>query len=151
MLDTSLWQVQWQGNFQAATNGNVYVPIPPIDVPIAFEKPLVAISTSSFNALPKWVTGGWVSQKIYTGLTVTGVGDAIATNQRVFLNKLSLFKFPMDLASTYELTYNFPRWIFDLSIAIWEYQGDIGEVDNIAGTLQRLEEKVDDIATFGGY
>lgn len=151
MLDSSLWRVHWQGNFQAATNSNVYVPLPPVDVPIALEKPLIAISTSSFNALPKWVTGGWVSQKINTGLTVSNIGDAILTNQRVFLNKLSLFQFPMDLASSYLLTYNFPRWIFDLSIAIWEYQGDTSEVDNIAGTLQRIEQKIDDIATFGGY
>ncbi len=149
MLDSSLWRVHWQGNFQATRNGSFYVPLPSVDIPIAFEKPLIAISTSSFNALPRWVTGGWISQTIDTGLRVTGVADAIQSNQRVFLNKLSLFQFPMDLASSYVLTYNFPRWIFDISIAIWEYQGTDVEDDEIKRILRRVEQKVNDISDFG--
>jgi hypothetical protein len=150
-IDSSLWQVHWQGNFTVATNGSVYVPLPAIDIPIDFEKPLVAISTSSFNALPKWVTAGWISQKINTGLTISGTADAIYTSQRVLLNKLNLFKFPMELASSYTLNFAFPRWLKDISIATWEYQGDISDYDpnNIPATLRRMEDKIDDLA--GGF
>ncbi|AFZ01628.1 hypothetical protein [Calothrix sp. PCC 6303] len=150
-LNSSLWQQNYQQNFTVATNGIRFVPLPAIDIPVTFDKSLVAISTSSFNSPPKWVTGGWVSQKIYTGLTIENNNDATLTNQRVFLNKLNLFKFSLDLASSYTLNYAFPRWIKDISIAIWEYQGDISSYDpnDIPATLQRLEDKIDDLA--GGF
>jgi hypothetical protein len=149
MLDTSLWQVHWQGNFEAYRNGNRYRPIPPADIPIEFDKPLIAISTSSFNALPSWVTAGWISQKIYTGLSVTGVSDAVLTNKRVFLNRLTLFKMDMDLFSSYSITYYFPRWFFDLSIAIWQYTGTDDIDDEIIRRLTKIEQKVDDISNYG--
>lgn len=148
MLDTSLWQVHFQGNFEARRNQNRYTPIPPVDIPIEFDKPLIAISTSSFNALPRWVTAGWISQKIYTGLTVTGVSDATLANKRVFLNRLNLFQMSTDLATSYSITYYFPRWFFDLSIAIWQYMGTDVEDDEIKRIVQRIEQKVDDISEF---
>lgn len=149
MLDTSLWQVHWQGNFEARRNKDRYTPIPPAEIPIEFDKPLIAISTSSFNALPRWVTAGWISQKIYTGLSVTGVSDAVLTNKRVFLNRLNLFFMSTDLASSYSITYYFPRWMFDLSIAIWQYTGTGDIDDEIIRRLTRIEQKVDDISDFG--
>jgi len=148
MLDSSLWQVHWQGNFQVAQNGNLYVPLPPVNIPIEFDKPLIAISTSSFNALPRWVTAGWISQKIYTGLSVVGVSDATLTNKKVLLNRLSLFQFSTDLASSYSITYYFPRWIFDISIAIWQYTGTDVEDNEIKRILRRIEQKVDDFSEF---
>jgi hypothetical protein len=148
MLDSSLWRVYWQGSFHVAIQENIYTPIPPVDIPIAFESPLIAISTSSINALSHWATAGWISQKIYTGITISGVGDAVVERQRVLLNRLSLFDFPLNFASTYQLTFDFPSWIADLSISIWEYQG---KVDDFSDKLQRIEQKIDDIATFGGF
>jgi hypothetical protein len=136
MLDSSLWQTVYQGNFEVATNGTLYVPLPPIDIPIAFEKPLIAIRTSSFNSPPKWFTAGWLSQKINTGLTVTGVDDAVLSRRRVELNKLSVFRFSQDIASTYTLSFSFPRWMKDISLAVWEYQGDIPDVTQ---SLERIE------------
>ncbi|MBW4667197.1 MAG: hypothetical protein KME60_07080 [Cyanomargarita calcarea GSE-NOS-MK-12-04C] len=129
MLDSSLWQVHWQGNFQVAVYGNRYVALPPVTIPVEFDQPLIAISTSSFNALPRWSTAGWISQKIYTGLSVDETSDATLINQRVLLNRLSLFEFALNLASSYSITYYFPQWIFDLSIAIWQYTGTYTKSD----------------------
>ena len=146
MLDSSLWQVHWQGNFQVAVYGNRYVPLPPVTIPIEFEKPLIAISTSSFNALPRWSTAGWISQKIYTGLSVDGISDATLTNQRVLLNRLSLFEFSLELASSYSITYYFPRWIFDISLAVWQYMGIYTEdtkSEEVMRTLARIERDID--------
>lgn len=148
MLDTSLWQVHFQGNFEARRNNNRYTPIPPVDIPVEFDKPLIAISTSSLNALPRWVTAGWISQKIYTGLTVTGISDATLANKRVFLNRLNVFQMSTDLATSYLLTYHFPRWFFDLSIAIWQYMGTDVEDDEVKRIVRRIEQKVDDISEF---
>ncbi len=151
MLDSSLWRVHWQGDFEAYRTGLKYTPLSPVDVPIQFDKPLIAISTNSINALPHWITAGWISQKIYTGLTVTGgIGDATLTNQRILLNRLNLFKMSIDLATSYSITYHFPRWMFDLSITIWQYTGTEVENDEIKRMLRRIEQKVDDISDFGG-
>lgn len=54
-----------------------------------------------------------------------------------------------DLATSYSITYYFPRWIFDLSIAVWQYVGTEVEDDEIKRILRRIEQKVDDISDYG--
>lgn len=149
-MDSSAWQILWTENFEVARPApNRYTPIPPWTVPVQFDQPVFAISTSSFNALPRWQTAGWISQKINTGIIVDGTPDAEINNQRVFLNRLNLFEMPLNLASSYSIIYRFPRWIADLSLSIWQYTGNYEEDDEIKRILRRIEQKVEDISDYG--
>ena len=150
MLDTELWRVHWQGNFEATRpTPTTYAPIPPFKIPIQFNRSVIAISARSANAQPHWQTAGWIAQEIASGIRAVSIPDAEISNQRVFLNRVSIFVMPLNLATTYGITFRFPRWMYDLALAFWQYDGEIYEGYDIRPILYRIEQKVDDISQFG--
>jgi hypothetical protein len=150
-MDTSLWQLRWQGSFEAERpSEGYYKPIPAIDVPVLFNSHLVAVLATSYNAPPTYTTAGWVSQQIVSGILTGGRPDANVTqNLKVYLGRIAILQLPK-ITSSFGLTYFVPRWFFDINLTFWQYADEsiVDEYD-IKPTLQRIEQKVDDISQFG--
>lgn len=136
-------------------NAERYAPIPKINVPIQLESPILAVYISCTPPKPTWYFGGWLNQKIFTGLTVGGVTDAENVQRRkIWLNKISLIRLEQ-LSTSYSITFDVPKWFQSVSIQVWEYIGPIADstealISELKQDVLRIEAKVDDISTYGG-
>lgn len=149
-MDTSLWQLRWQGTFEAERpREGYYTPIPAVEVPVLFNSHLIAVLATSINAPPSYKTAGWVSQKIASGILTGGRPDANVTqNLKVYLGRIAILQLPK-ITSSFSITYFVPHWIFDINLTFWQYADEsiVDEYD-VRPALRRIEEKVDDISEF---
>jgi hypothetical protein len=132
-----------------------FAPIPKITIPTQLESPILAVYISCLPDTPTWHFGGWLNQKIFTGLTVGGSPDAENVQRRkIWLNKITIIRLDR-LSNNYSVTFEVPKWFQSVSIQVWEYIGlyeDSTEllIEEMREDVLRIEQKVDDIATFGG-
>ncbi len=129
---------------------NSHYAIPTIEVPVTFERRIIAVLPTSTTAKDWWISGGWVEQKIFTGIVVGGNPDVSANDsKRIFLNKINLIVFPK-YTSTYQLNIDVPYWFKDYQVTIWEYVGvdeDSTEelVENNEALLLNIQSTVNQI------
>lgn len=126
-----------------------FIPIPKLAVPILLDKRVVAIRIDSVSAKPTWRFAGDLYQEIRIGILVGGQPDAIATRRRAWLNQFCLFVLPL-WASTYQLSYQPPKWFRDVTLNVWQFTGDFTDdspTDNsaIASQLTQIEQKLDSL------
>jgi hypothetical protein len=144
-----------QAQLLSPTGG--YIPIPAFEVPFLFDKPVLACRIINSSAKSTWKFGGYLSQRfqIGSGGGVSALPEVDATSLRLRLNRSKLLIFPQYI-DTYSLTYEPPTWFKNVQFSLWEYRGtvtdSIEELVNQVGSadLQRIEQKIDDIATYGG-
>jgi len=104
-------------------NGSSFAAIPEYTVPILADKHIIAVSISASNAKPTWHFGGFLNQKIPTGLTVGGLPSTDAVQKRrLYLDRLTLLIF-RQLTSTYSISVEVPKWFSDFTLVIFEYTG----------------------------
>ncbi|MDJ0553517.1 MAG: hypothetical protein QNJ68_03575 [Microcoleaceae cyanobacterium MO_207.B10] len=102
---------------------NSHYAIPRIEVPVIFDKHILAVLPSSSTAKDWWISGGWIEQVIFTGIVVGGNPDvSTGDSKRLFLNKINLIVFPQ-YTTTYQLNIDIPYWFKDYQVTIWEYIG----------------------------
>lgn len=118
---TTNWSSLWSGNFNAPpvpgdTNEIYkYYPMAPIDVPVLLGSELIAFYASSTDAKETWHYAGSVSQRIQTGIITGGGADAVVSKKRIWLNQVSVLRYPIKYQSTYALTVYVPYWIRSIS------------------------------------
>lgn len=85
---------------------------------------VLMIGLRSATASSHWYTGGWVQQllPILPSYTSTYVAAVQSASQRLRLGILNLVVFPKYI-DTYLIEINFPRWMRDISIEVWRYDG----------------------------
>lgn len=153
-------EANWNQIYFGTTNAyqiaqGKYAPIPKITVPTQLESPILAVYISCLPDTPTWYFGGWLNQKIFTGLTVGGSPDAENVQRRkIWLNKITIIRLDR-LSNNYSITFEIPKWFQSVSIQVWEYIGlyeDSTEllIEEMREDVLRIEQKVDDIATYGG-
>lgn len=146
----------YQGNPE---NRKIKAPLlPPIELPLLFDKHLLAIRASYFQAPPRWRTSGYLTQ-VYTGVdlnesavTETSANPIYgidAAKQRIGLNTLEMVYFPR-LASDFYLWFDPVHWIPKLTIVLWEFQGIIPQTaveagESIRNDLVEISLKIDDL------
>lgn len=153
MLDlTNLdnWALVWENSTQAQRlEDKTYIPIPEIICPFPLNKSLIAIEVSSVSALKEWALAAYLNQIVNIANFGT-YSKAILSSNKVFFKKVNLVSFPLT-ANEYFLYFKVPYYIEDITLKLWKYTG-LEENTNIdlQTTLQRIEQKIDDISNYSG-
>jgi hypothetical protein len=145
------WGTPYQTSRQANPYGTsgLFFPIPPFQIPIQFESPILAISAENQDARAWWILGCRVRQLFDVS---SGPLEVASVQRRVLLNRGgTLIQFPR-YAPQYRLEVEIPRWHKEMSLTIWEYIGPITDTveqsvleqaDLIRVDLLRIETKID--------
>lgn len=101
---------------------------------VTFSSNIIGIVVTVDNAPETWDFAGWLSQIINLpfGSNFTGSG---VNDRRLWLRRKQLLIFPQ-LASTYKIAIQFPKWFTQASITIWEYLGP--QIDTVEQKLDTL-------------
>lgn len=140
------WESHYSGSFEAAritvNSRDIYLPILEVEVPITFDKNVLAVYAASATAKPNWSFAGYASQRIRTGLIVGGSHDSVAARKSIWLNEINLLFFDQ-LASSYSLSIKPAKWLHDISINIWQYTGN--QSDTVTDLLQTIHTTTNQI------
>lgn len=124
-----------------------HYPILPVTVPILFETHVLAVYIDSTTAKDRWITGGWASRRIQTGILIGGNPDVRATEtQRLIFREINLILYP-NITANYSLVLDIPYWFDQWSCDVWMYTGPEGDsnaqlISNIQTQLDRMETKL---------
>lgn len=120
-------------------------PLPEYVPPFQFEKHILAIYVSNFEAKDTWHFAGWLSQKIRLGIGPSAGAESV-TNKKLWLGRTQLLMFPK-LTTTYTISIRFPQWFKSASCTIWEYWGPEADstenpIFDIKNKLVGMEDKI---------
>lgn len=134
--------------------------VEPFEIPLLFEKHILAITVLYTQAPPRWRTAGYLKQ-VYSGINLEATSSISTVNsptsgvdaatQRIGLNTLEMVRFPR-LASNFYLWFDPVHWLPELTIFLWEFQGEempsnIEElIDTVKVDLVRIEAKIDNLS-----
>ncbi|NJR15713.1 MAG: hypothetical protein HC785_08370 [Calothrix sp. CSU_2_0] len=159
LSNSSNWELIWEKLTKAQTSptdSGRYFPIPTIEMPIQLESPIFAVLAESEKARSTWKFAGNVSQLIQTGIIGFGTNDVqFEASKKLWLNRVTIYNFPK-ISTSFSLKFDIPYWYEEISLTVWEYLGSYGDsveelIEQIRDNeLARIEQKVDDIATYGG-
>lgn len=145
--NTNNWLSLWNGSFSAeavpAKPLEQFYPIPPINVPLLIEEPIIAIHASSFSAQENWKYAGSIYQKIQTGITVGGSADSYLSSHKFYLNQITICPL-LQLDSSFALEIKIPYWIRDINLKVWQYTGPV--MDSYINKFDSILEKLDEAA-----
>jgi hypothetical protein len=116
------------------TGPRSYIPIGEIQIPVLFEKPILAFYCESPSAPAHWVQAGWLNQKVRVGFTVGGAADGNRQNGRLMLLKKIMLVEWESLGGSYQVSFTPKKYLDDITLRIWQYTGPI---------VDSLEEQVD--------
>nr|MDZ8016553.1 hypothetical protein [Nostoc sp. SerVER01] len=119
------WSLQYSNSFPAVSYLNdsagkpIYQRITEINVPVVFDKPIIAISINTTIPVGKiWKYAGYLRRSLTTGLGATFVGEP----EQLFLGKFNLIILD-DLNINYFVSIQVPKWFISANIAIYQYEG----------------------------
>ena len=99
-----------------------FKPIPPDNLII--DANIIQIAAGSVNAKPTWYVGCWVSVVLENNPSQLS-GESEISRHTISLKGVSkLIQFPRYLPPRYKLLITFPKWIRDLSLEVWAFDGD---------------------------
>ncbi|GEM_PF-869897 len=145
------WQPLYSTSVQAAYIGDSttrHYRLFPVSVPFLIESRILAVCPDSTTAKDWWITAGWISRRIATGLVVGGNPNVRASEtQRLIFREINLIVYP-DFTADYELILDIPYWFDQWSVQVFEYTGLDENVDTnllieSKNQLDRIEAKID--------
>ena len=89
--------------------------IPAFTIPTALNTQIISINISTVNAKSSWYTGGWIKQKVLTGLD--GSTAWVAFSKKLELGGNVIF-FPQNLSS-YLIDISFPNYFKTVLVKVW--------------------------------
>jgi hypothetical protein len=115
----------------------LYGQLTEIIIPVIFDKSVISVQISTTVPVGRiWSYAGRMSRIIQTG-----IGESFSEEKKVlFLGKRNLILFS-EIQSDYTITYSPPKWFKDLTIGIYQYEGN--ETSAIESGLARIESKID--------
>lgn len=138
------WEQVWSGSFTASRPpgfSDRHYRIPEIVVPVLLEGFVLAVYCTSSTNPGWWHSGGLMNVKFPTGILTGGIGETQPSERyRIWLDKITSFEIPK-MASSYELSFNAPYWLDQLSISVYQYIGPVN--DSTESKLDALEQKLD--------
>ncbi len=139
--NTNNWELHYTVSLTAVPVGNNrYIPIPRQEVPILFDKNIIAVLATSDTVR---AYAGFIGQKFRTGITAGNAPNAESfASHRLYKNRLGIFTFD-PLAATYSLVLGPPFWAQDMKYTVWQYIGPQG--DTTENLITVLQSTVDDI------
>lgn len=123
--DAANWQNFYFHSVTAVTRPGLHKPdpIPEFTIPLKFNKHIIAVSIISQTAKSNWYFGGFLNQRITTGLISGNLPDSdVLQRRKLYLNRISILIFPT-IATTFTLSLEFPKWFTQASFNFWQYTG----------------------------
>lgn len=159
LSNSNNWREVWAELIRAqrvVTDIERYYPIRTIEMPVQLESPIFAVLIENQQAAQTWRFAGNMTQSIQTGILGFGTNDVeLAEPKKLWLNRVCIHIFPK-ITSTFSLKFDVPHWFEEASITVWEYLGNYGDTTEELikqvreENLTRIEQKIDDISTYGG-
>lgn len=126
LLDSLAWNLLKREDYQILitkrdSTGYEYTAL--ADLLLVVRSPILMIGISSRVSKSSWKTGGWASAKlpIVPSTTTTFTAFVEAGNQRLLLHQLNLVRFPYLGISPYICQIQFPYWLEQAYIEVWQY------------------------------
>jgi len=140
--NASNWNLLWSTNLTAPSVGAAilkqYSSIPDFTMPLLISNPVVAVYITSETDPGKWRRGGYIKQKVQTGIADGGQVDSYLTQSFLQLRKINIVQL-QEINGNFALEFSVPYWLRQVSISVWEYTGVIADT---------VEQKLDDLTTF---
>ncbi len=141
LTNTNKWSLAYSGlkqitDVQPYASIVFFNPIP--ELRVSLSSPIVSVFLRSESASPNWNLGAWAS--LYTP---GRKGSYVLDGERRFcrLNNESQHRFiPSTELLPYALSLQFPQYLEDVFIEVWEYIGAVSDSND--QILSRLEKKV---------
>lgn len=107
---SSGWLSVGNGSFSSSSGF-----IPTFTVPGIFSAQIIAVKISVESAKLTWYTGGWVEQKVITGLDASN--PWVTFSKKLELGGSIIF-FPQ-VIDNYSIDISFPNYFKSVSVAVW--------------------------------
>lgn len=142
--DRLSWNKLFAESLQAqkvSSNPDFYLRIP--RVTMLTNSNILQVGCGSVNAKPYWRLGCWLSVAINALPSSTSQFSNWVEIKRwsVPLGKLLLIEWPQYDPQEYRLTIDIPKWIIDLYLEIWWYDGHQG--NSLESNIKAIREKID--------
>lgn len=143
LQNSANWEQVWTISKNAVVNpngyGSNYYPMPEIAIPLLLDSPVVAIFASSSTAKATWKSAGYAYQRVGIGVTVGGATDAdLGESRHVVLDRIAIAIWSR-VTNNYELTFTPRRWLNQLTLIVWKYNGPIIDSSIEAIGLTRID------------
>lgn len=131
------WVKVYENSFQAEMlpyYPKQHIPLPDVILPFTFTKNVIAVESTSTIAKSTWKRG----IRVHPTLNVTGLFDLTLRYYNTELNKTNLILFT-NIVTDYKLRLSIPKWFYDISVKIWEYQHSYqGNVELALNNISQL-------------
>lgn len=141
-LDQGLnWNIKYRNNLSGTREGPLGQYLKPEKIPpirLDLRSPLIAIGIGAIEAKPDWFLGCYAS--LLHNITVSSTSNFLsfvndtANNIKCRINYLNLIKFDHYGNQRSTLQLDFPKYIHDVYVEIWEYSEDSRAVFNPPST-----------------
>jgi hypothetical protein len=130
-----VWEPIYEEEFNVVrpTLGS-YTPLPRKEIPILLQESVIAVATSSSTSPARWYYAGRLLQRVQIPGVSAGLTDGV--EYKCALNRTKVAVFPK-LTEDYQLAYEFPPWIENLSLRLLRYTGPI--TDNVVELVETLK------------
>jgi hypothetical protein len=153
--DPTLWEPVWELDVVAESLGSniesgSYIRIPEQKCPIVLHKSLLAVYANNPLAKPEWFRAGFLSQSIKLPLAVGGNLTSYGASRRIVLGRTQIVPFLDIGVPDFAITFLCHHWHRQISLVVWEYQGNISTTELIAiaaigQQLNSIEAKIDSL------
>ncbi len=142
--DRLSWNKLFAESLQAqkvSSNPDVYLRIPRLS--LLTNSNILQVGSGSISSKPNWRLGFWLSVAINALPSSTSQFSNWVEIRRfpVPLGKLSLTEWPKYEPEEYRLTIDIPKWMIDLYIEIWWYDGF--QSNTLEAKLNTIRAKTD--------
>lgn len=120
---------------------NRFVPIPEMDASGLFplNASIIATYATCSTAKSTWNTAGWLYQNVRAGIADGGsYNTSVFGSRRVPLGRVQIHFWDRQIKD-YKLTFKVPKWIYQISLTIWQYTGPIIDENQEAIDLTRID------------
>lgn len=141
------WELVWSRSLNSdRTPSGRNIGIQEQIAPLLFDKFVIAVYAYSPYALQKnkgWRWAGYAVRRLRTGLTIGNAFDSNAGMKRQFwLNRVTLLLYE-PLTVEFGMSFEFARWLPDINISVWQYQGT--DYDTTEGLIRQTRADIDNL------
>jgi hypothetical protein len=116
---------------------DIYAKLTDVIIPVVFDRNIISVSITTTIPIGKiWRSAGSISKVVSTA-----IGDSFSGQPEYLkLGQRNLIQYD-DNTANYTLIYSPPRWFRDVTIGIYQYEGN--DTSDVKIDLAKIESKID--------